>query len=459
MTITFHAKPPRTRLKIAVVGSGISGLSAAWLLSRSHQVSVFESDDRIGGHSNTVEVDGTPVDTGFIVYNELTYPNLTALFKHLDVPTKPSDMSFAVSLDDGAFEYSGSISGLVAQRRNLVRPSYWSMMRDLTRFYRTAPLDAPGLGLTTLEEYLDAKNYGASFRRDHLYPMAAAIWSTPANDISQFPARAFIRFFDNHGLLNFGNRPTWRTVDGGSREYVKRLTETFTDNVFRKRAVKAIHRPGRNVIVEDSTGRLEEFDHVVIATHADHALAMLDQPTAEEKNLLGAFHYIENEAVLHSDPSVMPKRKSVWSSWNYSARRKGPSCKDLSVTYWMNRLQGIPDNKPMFMTLNTIRKPDPKLVHHSQSYSHPMYNAKAIAAQDELWSLQGVRNTWFCGSYFGAGFHEDGLQSGLAVAEELGGDRRPWNVAEESGRISLRRIAQNTDFESGWHEQDRILAV
>jgi uncharacterized protein len=427
----------RRHLKIAVVGSGISGLSAAWQLSRSHSVTLFEADNRIGGHTHTVDVDGTAVDTGFIVFNEATYPNLTALFKHLGVATKPSNMSFAVSLDDGAFEYSGSTSGLFAQKRNLIRPAYWSMMWDIVRFYRTAPRDAPNLGMTTLEQYLDAKGYGSSFRRNHLYPMAAAIWSTPAAEVSHFPARAFIRFFDNHGLLNLGVRPAWKTVDGGSRQYIDKLTRSFEDGIRVGCGVTSIHRQPGSVVVKDSKGQVETFDHVVIATHADKALQMIAAPTKAEKKLLGAFRYIENEAVLHCDDSVMPKRRSAWSSWNYAATRAGERCKNLSVTYWMNSLQGIPDENPMFLTLNPIRDPDSAKVYHQQTYSHPTYDATAVAAQEQLWSLQGVHNTWFCGAYFGAGFHEDGLQAGLAVAEQLGGDRRPWNVAAESDRIVL----------------------
>ncbi len=427
----------RRHLKIAVVGSGISGLSAAWQLSRSHSVTLYEADSRIGGHSHTVDVGGEAVDTGFIVYNEATYPNLTALFEHLGVATKSSNMSFAVSLDDGAFEYSGSSAGLLAQKRNLLRPAYWSMMWDIVRFYRTAPLDAPTLGLTTLEEYLDARGYGMSFRRNHLYPMAAAIWSTPAAEVSHFPARAFIRFFDNHGLLNLGTRPAWKTVDGGSRQYVEKMTRAFASGIRTDTGVKAVRRIGGSVMIEDTRGGIEGFDHVVIATHANQALAMLERPTPQEQTLLGAFRYIPNEAVLHSDDSVMPTRRSAWSSWNYTATRDGERCKDLSVTYWMNSLQGIAGDKPMFLTLNPIRDPDPKKTFHRQLYSHPAYDTAAVAAQENLWSLQGDQNTWFCGAYFGAGFHEDGLQSGLAVAEELGGDRRPWTVAAESGRITL----------------------
>jgi len=423
-------------LDIAVVGSGISGLSAAWLLSQRHRVTLFEADDRIGGHSHTVMANGMPVDTGFIVYNEQTYPNLTAMFRHLDVPTRPTEMSFAVSLDRGRLEYSGTdLGGLFAQRRNLASPRFWSMLRDLERFYRRAPRDLPGMGSLGLGDYLDSLGCGAAFRDDHLYPMAAAIWSTPVGDIPDYPAAAFVRFCENHGLLKLGRRPVWRTVDGGSREYVARLTKPFADRIAMASRVRRIRRlPGG--VELDAGGGTERFDHVVIATHADQALAMLDDADVREQRILGAFGYRRNEAVLHTDPSLMPRRRRVWSSWNYASERGG-SGPALSVTYWMNRLQGLPDVLPLFVTLNPIRPPDPSLVYRRQIYDHPVFDAAAGAAQAKLWSLQGVRNSWFCGAYFGAGFHEDGLQAGLAVAEQLGGVRRPWVVPGESDRIQV----------------------
>lgn len=427
-------------LDIAVVGSGVSGLSAAWLLSQRHRVTLFEADDRIGGHSHTVMAGGTPVDTGFIVYNEQTYPNLTALFRHLDVPTKPTEMTFAVSLDRGRLEYSGTdLGGLFAQRRNLASLRFWSMLRDLERFYRRAPRDLPAMGSVGLGDYLDGLGCGAAFRDDHLYPMAAAIWSTPVGDIPDYPAAAFVRFCENHGLLKLGRRPVWRTVDGGSREYVARLTRSFTDRVSQSRRVRHVRRLHGGVEI-DAGGGTERFDHVVIATHADQALALLGDADARERRILGAFGYRRNEAVLHSDPSLMPLRRRVWSSWNY-ASEGGVGAPALSVTYWMNRLQGLPDDQPLFVTLNPIRPPDPSLVHRRDIYDHPVFDAAAGAAQPELWSLQSVRNTWFCGAYFGAGFHEDGLQAGLAVAEQLGGVRRPWSVAGQSDRIQITRPA------------------
>lgn len=423
-------------LDIAVVGSGISGLSAAWLLSRRHRVTLFEADNRLGGHSNTVDAFDVPVDTGFIVYNEATYPNLTALFSNIDVSTKQSDMSFAVSLDDGRLEYSGTdVWGLFAQRRNAINPRFWQMLRDLARFYREAPVDMATLGTMSLEDYLDAGGYGAAFRDDHLYPMASAIWSTPAADIGKYPASAFINFCETHGLLKLSGRPVWRTVGGGSRSYVQVLAQSV-GKIVSNYPIKMVSRTANGVSLVGPDGCHRHFDQVVIATHADQALAMLSDPSMEERRLLGAFRYVDNEAILHSDRNLMPRRRKVWSSWNYMSRVANHQ-RQLAVTYWMNRLQGIPEEKPLFLTLNPHRDIRPDTVLRRMRYQHPSFDGAAMAAQKKLWSLQGVRRTWFCGAYFGAGFHEDGLQAGLAVAEEVGGVRRPWSVREESGRIHL----------------------
>jgi hypothetical protein len=430
-------QPPEKRLSIAVIGGGISGLAAAWLLSRRHVVTIYEAGPKMGGHSNTIDWQGTPIDTGFIVYNESTYPNLTALFRHLDVATKPSEMSFAASLDGGRLEYSGSsLAGLFAQKRNLVSPRFWTMLREILRFFRQAPRDLGSIGEATLDAYLEASRFGPALREDFLYPMAAAIWSTPAAEVGAYPAESFIRFFQNHGLLRAIGQPIWRTVAGGAQVYVERMLRGVSGDIRVGSPVRSLRRRDDGVTVIDDKGEADSFDHVVIGAHADQALAMLDGPTARERECLGAFRYIPNHAVLHTDARAMPRARRAWSSWNYMSISHGES-RSLSVTYWMNRLQGIRDRPPVFVTLNPIQDLHASKVIHSQTYEHPAFDHLALATQKRLWSLQGGRRTWYCGAYFGSGFHEDGLQAGLAVAEALGGVRRPWDVAGESDRVFL----------------------
>ena len=431
------------RRRIAVVGSGISGLSAAWLLSRSADVVLYEAEGRPGGHSNTVLAPAgdrqIPVDTGFIVYNDRNYPNLVALFDHLSVPTLASNMSFSASIDGGAFEYSGSgLQGLLGQRSNVLRPRCWRMLSDILRFYRQAPalLDRPELATVSLGDYLASSRYGASFVEDHLLPMGAAIWSTTASEMRLYPLHAFIRFFANHGLLSLTDRPRWRTVAGGSREYVKRLLADFSGELRLGQPVRSVRRDAFGVEVTDAQGHADRFDDVVLATHADQSLKLLADADQVEHETLGAFEYTRNLAVLHSDPRLMPKRRKVWSSWNYISEPKGSGSNALCVTYWMNHLQSLDPMRPLFVTLNPCREIDPKHIIQTFDYEHPLFDLKANAAQRRLWPLQGRRRIWFCGAYFGSGFHEDGLQAGLAVAEALGGVRRPWSVENESGRIA-----------------------
>lgn len=442
----YHEPVLAQRRRIAVIGGGITGLGAAWLLNRRHDITVYERAPRVGGHANTCEPEpGVPVDTGFIVYNTRTYPNLTALFDHLAVPTSESDMSFAASLGGGALEYAGSdrggaaglANGIFGQRRNLARPRFWRMIADLLRFYREAPalLDRPApVPEPTLGDWLAAEGYGPGFVEDHLLPMAAAIWSGTPGQMRDYPVRAFVRFFVNHGLLSLGNRPRWRTVTGGSRAYVARLSASFADRIVH-RPVVAVARDAHGVAVRDASGLVQRFDEVVIATHADEALGLLCDPDAEERRLLGAWRYATNRAVLHRDPRLMPRRRRVWSSWNVLGAPGRPA---ESVTYWMNRLQPLATRNNWFVTLNPVTEPDPALVAGEFSYDHPVYDPGSMATQAELWSLQGRNRTWFCGSYFGYGFHEDGLQAGLAVAEALGGLRRPWRVPGENDRLTVR---------------------
>jgi len=424
---------PSPRPRIALVGAGISGLSAAWLLSKSADVTVYEAEDRLGGHSHTVDAGETPVDTGFIVYNEVNYPNLTALFDHLGVETQPTKMSFSVSLDDGRLEYcSTGLGGLFAQKRNIVSPRFWGMLADMRRFHRTAGAALPDLeaAQTPLGAYLAAEGYGRAFCEEHLLPQASAIWSSRLEDMGQYPAAALIQFYANHDLLGLVSKIDWRTVKGGSRRYVEKLAESL-GTVRKGVAARTVHREATGVQIRDSRGQVERFDEVVLAVHADQALAMLEAPSAEETRLLSPFRYSSNLAVLHRDERLMPRRRRAWAAWNHLAQG-GRS----SVSYWMNRLQSL-SGEDIFVTLNPLEEPRNGTVVRADLYEHPLFDAHTARAQRELWSLQGVQRTWFCGAWFGHGFHEDGLQSGLAVAEQLGGVRRPWTVPNESGRIHV----------------------
>jgi len=434
------------RLNVAVVGSGVAGLSAAWLLSQKHNVTLFEADHRLGGHAHTGEAPGhhgpVPVDTGFIVYNEANYPNFTALLAHLGVPSLNADMSLSVSLDDGAFEYSSfGLGGVFAQKRNLLSPRFWRLLLDIERFFRTAPRDLEILEAkaTPLDAYLKAKGYGHAFRDDHLLPQAAAIWSTPLDQIGAYPAASLIRFFQNHGMMSIVGRGLWRTVDGGSRAYVARLVQAFRGEARKGVRVAGVRRDANGAEVRLAGGSRERFDQVVLATHGDTALGLLDDPSPEEKRLLGAFRYSRNMIALHTDTVLMPRRRRAWCSWNHIGMRATPG--EGAVTYWMNRLQSLTDAPDLFVTLNPNKEIAADKLIKTEIYDHPLFDAGAIAAQQEFWDIQGARRTWFCGSYLGHGFHEDALQSGLAVAEQLGGVRRPWTVEGESNRIHVREPA------------------
>ncbi|WP_210395370.1 NAD(P)/FAD-dependent oxidoreductase [Motiliproteus sediminis] len=430
---------------IAVIGSGISGLSCAWLLSRRHSVTLFEKDDRFGGHSNTCNVElnnqTLAVDTGFMVFNPVNYPNLTALFKHLGVATRPTDMSFSVSVDNGALEYAGSdLNGLFAQRSNLFSPAFWSMLADLLRFYREAPqLMAEIPATLTLGELLEQQGYSQRFQQQHLLPMGAAIWSTPMDKMLNYPALTFLRFCANHGLLQLRDRPQWYTIDGGSRVYVDRLLAQLGSAARNHAGIRTVRRQTLNgktqVTLIDWQGNEQHFDHVVFACHADQALAMLRDPSDAEQSVLGAFRFERNRALLHSDPALMPRRKAAWSSWNYLSQSRGDQA--VAVTYWMNKLQHLPEKTPLLVTLNPITDPKPESIHAAFLYDHPLFDLNALAAQRKLWDLQGNRHTWFCGAWCGYGFHEDGLQAGLAVAEALGGEDRPWQVPGMYDRVVL----------------------
>lgn len=425
-------------MRIAVVGTGIAGNAAAWTLSKRYPVTVYEREIRPGGHSHTVTVDydGTPiaVDIGFIVYNELNYPDLTTMLDHLGVATRESRMSFAVTADSGRFEWKGGgdnwrqlAAGLFAQPRNLLSPSYLWMLRDMLTFNRESVQDYTAGQLTgmSLGEYFRRKKFSPRLLSDYLAPMGAAIWSAPAQDMLDFPAENFVAFFSNHCLLQY-NRPVWRTVTGGSRNYVEALTAAFRDRIRLGCAVTSIERKARGVVVSDSHGGSETYDHVVIAAHSDQALKMLSDTDERERSILGAVGYSPNTIYLHRDTRLMPKRRGVWASWNFLRwARQGTALNDVAVTYWMNELQGIDKAKPLFVSLNPPFAPDPKLTFGQYLCEHPRYDAAAFAAQRRLEDIQGKRHAWFCGAWTGYGFHEDGIRSGLAVAEALGATA-PW---------------------------------
>ncbi len=427
---------------IAVIGSGIAGLSAAWLLDDQNDVYIFEKQNRVGGHTNTVDAPlpsgHQPVDTGFIVYNETNYPNLVALFDQLNVPTEPTNMSFGVSQEHGLLEYSTrNINAVFGQRLNLFSSSFWRMILDIRRFYKEAPeiLKKPKIFREkTLGQYLSENQYSHSFIDNFILTIGAAIWSTNVDIMRYYPVEAFVRFFSTHGLLQFKQDIKWRTVCGGSREYVKRLTSSLKNPIQLGNGATKIIRENNKVFVIDSEGEKRKFDALIIATHADDAIELLNDADPLEKKILEKFRYTQNRAVLHTDDTLMPKRKRIWSSWNYMGTTEiGPS-----VTYWMNSLQTLDTGIQIFLTINPKKEISSESIICDLNYSHPVFDLDALNAQESLWRIQGIRNCWFCGSYFGHGFHEDALQSGLAAAENLGDKRRPWRTKLESSRIHLQ---------------------
>jgi predicted NAD/FAD-binding protein len=435
-------------MKIAVIGAGVAGLGTAWLLSRKHKVVVYEREERFGGHSCTVDVptaDGPlPVDMGFIVFNERNYPNLVSLFDHLGVPTEESNMSFAVSLDDGRFEYASSYAGYFAQRRNLVRPSFLRMTRDIVRFNRLAPalLDRCEDLDFTIGRFVDEAGFSDTFRDRYLLPMASCIWSTPLGRMLDYPAQTLARFFSNHGLLTVGPQLRWRTVSGGSRSYVERIVAPLRRRARLATPATRVRRDGQGVQVRDVRGDWQRFDKVVLACHADQALALLDDADPTECNLLGRFAYSCNDVWLHQDTSLMPRRRQVWSSWNYVTQGDpigDPARSNVSVTYWMNRLQNLRTETPLLVSVNPDRSPEAATVHRHFTFEHPMYDAAAIRAQRDLHTIQGVRDTYYCGSYCGYGFHEDALAAGLDVAEQME-VVRPWRRPAEHRLIGAPPI-------------------
>lgn len=409
-------------MRIAIIGTGISGLGAAYLLNPYHDITVYEKEDGIGGHSRTVDViDGektVPVDTGFIVFNEKNYPHLTGMFRHLGVQTVKSDMSFGASIADGDLEYGSK--GMFAQRGNLLRPAFWGMLRDILRFNRSAAAYIENDHRVTLGECLDELKMGDWFRRYYLQAMGAAIWSCSVNTILKFPAETFLRFFKNHGLLTVNDHPQWYTVAGGSRRYVEKITAPFAKKIKTACGVTSVMRQNDGTIsVHDAKGGEEFYDHVVFASHADQALAMLKTPTALEREILSAFTFQKNTVVLHEDESFMPKKRGAWASWVYLSETSRDQADSVSLTYWMNNLQPLPTRKNIFVTLNPGRQPAVDKTHNWHVFSHPVFTREAIDAQKRLAEIQGVAGISYCGAWQRYGFHEDGLLSAVNVAKNL----------------------------------------
>lgn len=415
-------------MKIAIIGSGISGLTAAYLLQRDHQISVFEAAADIGGHTATVDVTvaGKPyaIDTGFIVYNDWTYPHFIRLMDELGVQSKATEMSFSVKSESSGLEYGGNnLNTLFAQRKNLFKPSYLKMLLDIMRFNRQAIEDLENNAIdpaTTLGEYLQQKGFGTAFARDYLVPMGSAIWSASAEHMTKFPLLFFVRFFKNHGLLSVNNRPQWRVIEGGSRQYLAPLTAGFKDKIQLNSTISSVRRTAEYAELVFANGECQRFDQVVLACHSDQALALLAEPTEQERQLLSAIPYQPNEVVLHTDESLLPDKKLAWSSWNYwlQAEQKHQAV----LTYNMNILQGIDAPITFCVTLNATEAIDPAKILGRYNYSHPVFSMASVAAAEQWPSINGVNRSWFCGAYWANGFHEDGVSSGLRVARALGAD-------------------------------------
>ena len=408
-------------MRIAIIGSGVSGLVVAHLLHREHDISVFEARDRIGGHVNTVEVQDDAgethtVDTGFIVHNEENYPLFTRLIRGLGVPTRPSDMSFGIRCDRSGVEYASTgFNSLFAQRRNLVRPRFHSMVRGILRFNQEAgPAIRNGAASQTLGEYLDRAEFPTPLVEQFIVPMGSALWSTPGNQVLDMPAAFFIGFFENHGMLQVDDQPEWRVIQGGSNRYVEALVQPFRDRIRTSTPVRAVERRHAHVLVDG-----ELFDHVVFACHSDQALASLSDAGWREKEILGALTYQENDVVLHTDTSVLPRTRRAWASWNYHVRDEDAPA---TVTYNMNRLQTLDSTKTYCVTLNATESIAPESILYQTRFSHPMYTLAGVTAQQRRAEISGVARTHFCGAYWGYGFHEDGVRSAVEVARKFGRD-------------------------------------
>ena len=419
-------------MKIGVIGSGVSGLVSALTLQEKFEVSLFEKNSKLGGHSNTVTIEQEnkkySVETGFIVLNDKNYPIFTSLLKHLNIGVNNSSMSFSVSVDKGQFEYSSSYIGLLGQTKNIIDPKYWGMLRDINYFYTNALKDVKDCpDNETLGQFLKRFNYSNKFIDYHLVPMTASIWSCPTKSILNFPIKSLLVFFENHKLLNIYNRPKWSTVNKGSREYVKKIQSLLKGKIYTNAKVNKISKSKEGIRVHYQDG-IKTFDKVILACHADQSSEILIENFSEEANLLKDFKYQKNTSILHSDINFMPKRKSVWSSWNYITETGNSG--NLSITYWMNELQGINSPKPILLSLNPKILPNPDLIYGQYSYSHPILDNNAINIQKKLSSIQGKNNLWFCGAWTGFGFHEDGVKSAVEIANSHN-IHLPWFQSKE----------------------------
>ena len=419
-------------MKIGVIGSGVSGLVSALPLQEKFEVSLFEKNSKLGGHSNTVTIEQEnnkySVETGFIVLNDKNYPIFTSLLKHLNIGVNNSSMSFSVSVDKGQFEYSSSYIGLLGQTKNIIDPKYWGMLRDINYFYTNALRDVKDCpDNETLGQFLKRFNYSNKFIDYHLVPMTASIWSCPTKSILNFPIKSLLVFFENHKLLNIYNRPKWSTVNKGSREYVKKIQSLLKGKIYTNAKVNKISKSKEGIRVHYQEG-IKTFDKVILACHADQSSEILIENFSEEANLLKDFKYQKNTSILHSDINFMPKRKSVWSSWNYITETGNSG--NLSITYWMNELQGINSSKPILLSLNPKILPNPDLIYGQYSYSHPILDNNAINIQKKLSSIQGKNNLWFCGAWTGFGFHEDGVKSAVEIANSHN-IHLPWFQSKE----------------------------
>ncbi len=417
-------------MKTAIIGSGISGLGAAYLLHPFHDITVYEKNNYLGGHSRTVTVNApegsVPVDTGFIVFNYRNYPHLTGLFSHLNVPVAKSDMSFGVSIDGGWLEYGTQyLSTMFAQKENILRPRYWRMVADILRFNKHSLQYLEKDPAITLGQCLDELGMGEWFRSYYLLAMGGAIWSTPLAQMLEFPAHTFVRFFANHGLLSVNGQPQWYTVQGGSREYVALLTQKIRERIRCGTGVKKVIRHADSVEVVDEEGNSQSYDQVIFACHSDQALRLLEQPSKQEQEILGAIRYQPNTMVLHSDVSFMPKRKGAWASWVYLSDSREDNASCVSLSYWMNRLQPLATEMPVIVTLNPSRQPAEDKIHDRYVFEHPVFDTGAIAAQRRMEEIQGTDRIWYCGAWQRYGFHEDGLLSAVNVANALGVEV-PW---------------------------------